>query len=714
MTLKNAFGDLALDRPTASGAHLVGNARSKFRDGFTVGTSQPDPTLWYIQNDTPDTGNGEGHLITQGGNAWGSSYLKISLSPFADSTTVWLTSRAKFHMPMRLGWGVTISQRLAGQEVFFGVAEADDENPIGILRSVVQPADIPITGANAVVVSNVATITAAGHGLKSGDRVILVGCTDHRANVGPVQVTVADANTLTVPMTQANASYSTVNGSIRLADPLSRANNAFGLLADVTSATTANMASRRNGTKYRLKSSTIATTAAVQGTTGPYADALLASGINEQFLSMDECSYRSFVGDGTSGPSGLDKLHQSIPDEDPYYRLHVRARTLDDFSKPVAQIVSIAKTASTTATVVTDRPHGLAVADRVGIQGVRDQANFANVADAAVASVIDATTFTVAFGISATSTNTQGGAVFVNHGGVTSPGAYTFAVQSVARVNNVLTVTLNTTAANFIPGETLNLWGMTGGAEVYDGAYKILRQNAATVELESVGADFGSITTGGAMIKRTDVRLHFVRVLDHTRHFVEVLGGRAQTSDGNNAVPVSVAASATIPVQISNTPSGPVKTEDSAATSGDVGIPTLSVRGPATPVAATSAAGDYGNPQIDAEGKTVVLTGAIPDVTFTASATLSTTTAAAVRAAQAAGIRTFVTDVTLSNTSATATMVTLLDGAAVVLSVWLPGGATYQASFTTPIRGTAATALNGNLSVAATDVRVSVNGYSGV
>lgn len=544
MTLRNALGGLALDRPTANGGgQVVGNARTAFRDGFVSGGV--DPNAWYLLNEAPDAGDGQGHIVNNGGDSFGSSYLRISLSPFLDNSTVWLSSKAKLKLPMKVGYGVSISQRIQGQEVFFGVAEADDTNAIGIKRSVAQPADIPITGANAVVVSNVATITASLHGLKSGDRVVLLGCTDRRANVGPVQVTVVDINTFTVPMTQANASYSTVGGSIRVADPLSRTPNAFGLLAETTSVTNASLVARRNGGKYRIRNSSINTTGAVQGTGSPYADALLATSVQELFLSQDECSYRSWVLDSATAGSTTDKFGQGTPDDGPDYRLHLRVRTLDDFSKPVARITSISKTGTTTATVVTDRPHGFIVGDQIGIYGVRDQTNFVNNQNLAVASVIDTTTFTTVVGIAVTNTNTQGGVVWINHGGVFTPGAINYSIQQIQRTSNVLSVTLNAAAGGFIPGEYLHIWGMTGGGQAYEGAYKTLRQTGSVVEVESFGPDFGAIITGGAVIRRTDVRLHFARVLDHTRHYVEVLGGRGNTADANNAVPVAITASTT-------------------------------------------------------------------------------------------------------------------------------------------------------------------------
>lgn len=59
----------------------------------------------------------------------------------------------------------------------------------------------------------------------------------------------------------------------------------------------------------------------------------------------------------------------------------------------------------------------------------------------------------------------------------------------------------------------------------------------STYNLESIGADFGSINCGGAVIKMTDLRVHYVRVIDYTRNIVEVNTGRGNI-DLARAIPV--------------------------------------------------------------------------------------------------------------------------------------------------------------------------------
>ncbi|PQP24178.1 hypothetical protein [Rhodococcus opacus] len=535
----STYGDPYYGKPD-----VVGNARSKFRDGFSSQdvSGTPKPEIWDFVN---ETAGGANHIVNYGGNAQGSSYLRISLDPFVDSSEVTLTSKETFQMPMRVGFGVSISQRIIGQECFVGLVGADAAGT-GV-DTLTPDTDKAITGATATIASNVATFTLTNHGFAGGDRVSIYGCAEHRLNVGPVTVTVIDKNTFTVPCTLTNATYSTVGGYVRHCDPLRYAKNGLGLVFENGTATNATFVSRRNGEKYRSANNTVATTTASQTNTSAHSDSFNAAGTQELFLAMDECSYRSFTSDSNGGISGSNKYSQGIPDEDNRYKLQIRARNLTGMTKPVAKITAIAKTASTTATVTTDVAHGLVTGDYVQVYGVADQTNFpALTGQTVVASAPTSTTFTVVIGTSST-TSSSGGVVFKNEGSVTAPGAFSQAVQSISRASNVLTAVGSGTWTTPLPGEFLQLHGMTGSAAAYDGAYKVLRVNGSSLELESTGADFGSITTGGAVFRRTDIRIHFTRVMDYTRHVVEVNGGRGTPADANNAVPVTIAASATVP-----------------------------------------------------------------------------------------------------------------------------------------------------------------------
>jgi hypothetical protein len=530
------FGDINYDRI------VVGNARNKFRDGFaSTEVSQPNPALWDITNDDP-----AGHLITQGGNSFGSSYLRVSLSPFDDGSEVTLTSKSLVRFPTKVGFGISMSQRIVGQEVFFGLVGV---NAAGVIEKTATPGDKALSGTVSIT-SNVGTITLPGHGFNGGDRVNIFGCAEHRLNVGPVTVTVVDVNTFTVPITLTNGSYSAAGGVIRFADPTRDTKNVAGLLFENTTTTNASFVARRNGAKFRSTNNTVASSGATQSNTNPFTDAFNSAATHELYCSLDEVAFRSFAADSTAGMNGMAKFTQGIPDEEVDYKIHIRARNLTGISRPVARVLTVAKSGTSTATVVTNEPHGLAINDYVQVYGVRDQTNFPNlIAQTVVASVIDANTFTTVIGSAATA-NSVGGVVFKNEGSVLAPGAINGSIQSVSRTGGILQVTMNGTghgigSGNY--GEFHHLWGMDA-AGIYEGAYKLVRVSSAILEYEAPGPDFTLVNTGGGVIKRTDVRLHYARVMDYTRLAVEIMGGKGNQNDQNNSVPVTVSAMPTTTV----------------------------------------------------------------------------------------------------------------------------------------------------------------------
>ena len=106
---------------------------------------------------------------------------------------------------------------------------------------------------------------------------------------------------------------------------------------------------------------------------------------------------------------------------------------------------------------------------------------------------------------------------------------------------------MNTTASGLLPGEWIHIYGLNGSGSAYDGAYKVLRLTTTFIEVESVGANFGLINCGGAIIKRTDVRLHYLRLLDYTRHLIEISNNRGQL-DAGEAMPVSIPGGAGVSI----------------------------------------------------------------------------------------------------------------------------------------------------------------------
>jgi hypothetical protein len=86
-------------------------------------------------------------------------------------------------------------------------------------------------------------------------------------------------------------------------------------------------------------------------------------------------------------------------------------------------------------------------------------------------------------------------------------------------------------------------------------------------------------------------------------------------------------------------------------------------------------------------------------------------TSTSVIASSGAGVRTYLTDVTITNTSSTNTYCEIKDGTTVMWTFPVPanGGVTHR--FATPLKGTAATAWNFDMGTAVTTAYCSMSGY---
>ena len=500
---------------TENGALNVGNSYRKFRDGFAdlAQDAPPNPNIWtgaWTNQGTSSAG--------RRGNSSGSAYMNVSLCPLTAGSEYVLETVQTFRYPMRSSIGLSISQRILGQEIEISAVGSVS----GVTETLSPKADLPISGSISVT-SNVATINfATPHGLTGNDRVILKGNTVSRMNVGPVVVTVTSPTQITVPLTIANGTY-TAGGSVQWADQFKYALNAVGVLFENTNATQGSWVTRRNGFNTRSSNQNITSTTATRTNTSAYSDAFNAAGRFDFKLDQEESVLTTRNQDAILLASGLFRYTQGLPDEEKEYKIRLRVKNLENITRPIARITNITKTASTTATVTTDVPHGLSTSDQVQIYGVRNQTNFPNLtAQTAVASVIDATNFTIVIGPSATATS-AGGAVACVNGSVLWPGIFGQAIQSISRTGNVLTLIGSATWATPLPGENVHVYGCDATSMgLYDGAYKVLRVATTTLELESIGPDFVTINCGGSVMRRTDVRMHFVSEMEYTRHIVEL------------------------------------------------------------------------------------------------------------------------------------------------------------------------------------------------
>ena len=498
---------------------------------------------------------GAGDIITAEGNAGGASYLTVSLDPLTPNTETWIESVGRFKMPSELAFGAHMSQRTVGQEVSM---EFVSDEPIIPLFS-----DITIASIQQATTTLTVT-TSLEHGLKVGDRIGIRGVADSRLNYP--SLVIATTPTLTsftvtagVAGTIPSITASSTGGFIYARSAMGGSPNGTSMLFENGVATNASFYVRVEsgdstpigGTIGGNHSSTITTSSSFQ----PINSALNYSfrPTTEYRLSMliDRLQWSDVTVDSVGQSTSRANLSQVVPNPDVDYKVRFRATNNKSLTTPVAQIVSAVKSGTTTATITTDVPHGLTTTDLVTIYGIRDQAaaSFPNLTSAsAVASVINATQFTVVIGTAATVTSYGGYVARVNGGILPSTlGAITQVIQSVVRTSNVLTVVGSASWSSFLIGDLINLVGVrntiNGDSIGIDGAYRVRDIQTTNLFLEPVGntptgTNISLTNCGGGVIKRTDFRLSYVRLLDYERLRVEALprpGG-----DVANALPIVV------------------------------------------------------------------------------------------------------------------------------------------------------------------------------
>jgi len=236
-------------------------------------------------------------------------------------------------------------------------------------------------------------------------------------------------------------------------------------------------------------------------------------------------------------------------------------------SRPVAKIVKAEKlTASTTATIYTDVPHGLTTGNYVTIKGVRDYAtNFPMLSTPTAVTVVNDTTFTVSFGAAAIATS-YGGSVIIANGGKDQPGIITQTIQSVqsrvAADTNWLDVVGSASWSGVNPGDYINLHGVresVAGADVgVDGVWEVAHISTTTMVLKPVFdiannrvspalGTLGLTNCGGAVILRPTLRSHDLSVSSLTDNITGIRGQGTTRSD--LAVPTYSAGGSVLAVQ---------------------------------------------------------------------------------------------------------------------------------------------------------------------
>ncbi len=691
------------------------NMTNKFREAFEA----YDP----VNGGKWTESKASGDLVYVDGNAAAASYLVISKDPLTAGTETAITSIGRVSLPIEAAIGASMSQRTLGQE--FSIEMVDTGAPLPDVS------DIEISAiSQATTVLTIDTVTP--HGLSVGKSIGVRDCSNLLANYPALVVaTVVTPNQFTATAgpggtiaSQTITNPAGAKGFVYFRERLGRAQNGIAQIFEQATVTQASLYIRSeagdalpSGTIAGNHSVTVGTTASVQLVNVAYQYAFSPTTEYRLFVQADRTQWADGAVDAVAQTTSRLLRTQVCPDPSATYKVRIRCTNNKSLTVPNAQIVSAVKTGTTTATITTDRPHGLVANDPVVVYGIRAQGatEFPNLLTAtAVASVVDATTFTIVIGTAGTVTSYGGYVAKVQGGNLMSAlGANAVVAQAVtlstlADGTRQLLVTGNTNWAGLSIGDLVNLVGVrdntTGATLGVDGAWKVA--NSATTSLTLVlpyagsltlPADFGATNCGGGVIKRTDLRVSFLRVFDYERERVELLARPA--GDLGAAVPVAIQG-------------GTVTTVSTVTSAGVAGTTANNVATVPNPVL-TSIVGVSANPAAGTTARQQQAIGTLIGVPVTkpysipegewsyaaaAAGILNTTTAVTIKAVGGAGIRNYITSIqVMAETLTTATELAIRDGAAgtVIWRTKIPttGLSTTTIYFPNPLKGTANTLL---------------------
>lgn len=525
------------------------NFNNKLREAFeTFDYSSPNAP-WQLTL-------APGDIVQVDGNTAGASYLVISKSPL-DVGETRVEGRLSFPMPLEVAWGVHRPQAAIGQETALELVNDD-----GALPTVDDLEIASISQATTVLTVN----TILPHGLVPGKRIGIRDCADSRANYAALVVASIPSPTQFTATSLPGAAIPSLTiatqttGYVYVRPSLGYATDGSSMILETAAATTASYYVRGagsdslpSGTIAGSHAVTIATTASVQAVATVGAYAFQPGSEQRATMFIDQVQWTDQTIDGTPQSTARRTVRQVVPSPDKSYKPRIRVTNHPGLTRPVAKIVSVQKTGTTTAIVATDVPHNLTVLDYIQAFGVRDQTNFANLATATVVSAIDSpTVFRVVWGTAVTATS-YGGYVSRANGSIGQPGAVAQVIQTATVSGGRLMLMGNTTWAGAVIGDYVNVHGCrdaaTGADVGVDGVYRVRDLATTSLVLEPIGttvlpADFASVNCGGGIIRRTDTRISYIRLLDFERMRVEMMPRPA--SDMSAAAPVTVQNTVTV------------------------------------------------------------------------------------------------------------------------------------------------------------------------
>lgn len=625
---------------------LAGLAQNTTVAGVTtavVGASSVPQNVFRDAMDSLKTANWDisnraaSDLLYAGGSTASAGWVSICKSATVADTYTEFVSKQSWPLTIAAAAGLTISQRIQGQEFAFDLVGVDDNgNPI----TTVQPVDVPLTGGGVATGTTITYTTTVPHGLMPGDVIAISGAQDSRLNFGPIVVQqVPTALTFQVNSSLGAATYTVgSNGLVRWCPPDAFATYLSSHRFWGTSSTNADIVSK-NGERMPETQTwnpvTNLTDAQIPNENGiNYSGVAYSAPQRSRYefnIRLHQKFSNYFIKAINSVNASSSTVHrtENTPDASRRYKIRFRGRNLPNHSVPVGYITNAAKSGTTTATL-TIPGHGLTTSDFIGVYGIRDQTNFANVGSVQVSSVVDANTITVVLGTAATATSYGGMAIRIQ-GSAALPGMSSGSVQSFAKTTDGQRLVLanSVTAATPVNGEIWTLYGLVDSTHVAQtalyGRYRVESVGATSpfnVELTPMeGQDISAVgtsstTAGGILIRNTEFRIHFIRIENEQNSVVEIAGGQGDNDQGL-AVPVTIAANSLISLsQVAGTNVSSQLTQAAQRALG-VAIPAVIANTDRTSGAATTSsntgtvADDYGN-AISAQVSVTTVTGTTP------------------------------------------------------------------------------------------------------
>lgn len=659
-------------------------------------------------------------FVTQRQSDNGQNVVSVSMDPLTAGTTSTITIGEGAYAPCRFEVEMSLNQRVKG---VLSVVELVD-----ITDDTVPPlASSAITSIQQATTTLTVVLSTPFNG-NLGDLFNVSGVPDSRLNYANCVVSSISIDKQTVQCTvsdEASLPSLTVgpfaSGTFTPYWNMAGRSNGMGIRFAGTSPTSAVHVTRRaggdvqeGGTLVGSHLSTTATTLTAYTSGGGGKVEIKSPSRYRMLIDPDAATFMDVASDTASSQWGTRTRRTAVkPGWVRKYNPRIRVVAPESIARPVAKVVSVTKTGTTTATVVTDAPHGLNTSSYVQVAGVANQTVFAtNTTPAVVASVIDANTFTVVFG-TATTAVSYGGAVILCNGQVTQPGLMANAINSLTRdADGIMALTGVSSWAGLFVGDYVNLYGvrdLTVGADLeLDGIYEVVHLSTVTMYLRPVtdvqgiartpsGAVLGPTSCGGAVILRTTLRINDILLAAEGQTTINIDG--QGTSRGDKALPVATVN--TVSVQGASAggaaPGNPVPAGFRAATSNPTAVATATaVFGMATTL-----------------GATVNKPFSIPEADWSFTGTVTTNASTPVKAAAGTGIKGYLTAIQYQNTSAVASTLQVLRGTTVLFSVNAAANMADPTTieFPTPLASAANEALNVQLTTTGTNTFINAQGY---